>query len=199
MLDAGCGEGYYLGHVRERLAAEAGLAGQPPDCTGFDVSRDAVRLAAKRYGDCFFAVADVWASLPVADASVAVLLNIFAPRNPNDFGRMVAPRGRLIVAIPGRDHLREVRQRAPLLAIQDAKRERVAHDLAPWFALEMARPMVYEMALDGEALADLVQMTPAARQVTPQAPQELAQWRQIDILLAHASFEVLLFRRLPPA
>ena len=57
VLDAGCGEGMYLRRTADALAA-AGKQSQP---FGIDVSKLAVRLAAKRSGHLSLAVASTYA------------------------------------------------------------------------------------------------------------------------------------------
>lgn len=57
LLDAGCGEGMYLRRTADALAA----AGRSSQAYGIDVSKLAVRLAAKRAGHHSFAVASTYA------------------------------------------------------------------------------------------------------------------------------------------
>ena len=68
-VDIGCGEGYYT----------AGLAGD--ELIGLDLSRAGIRLAARRYKNATFAVANAMA-LPVANASVDLAVSVFAPVIP---------------------------------------------------------------------------------------------------------------------
>ena len=96
-LDAGAGTGYYL----EGLAAA--VPGLFP--VALDVSKIALRRAARRLPGGIGIVWDVWRPLPVADASVDVLLNVFAPRNAPEFVRVLAPGGRLVVVTPRPGHL----------------------------------------------------------------------------------------------
>ncbi len=53
ILDAGCGEGMYLGRVRDTLQG----AGKNCEAFGVDVSKTAIRMAAKRHREASFAVA----------------------------------------------------------------------------------------------------------------------------------------------
>ena len=57
LLDAGCGEGMYLRSTVDALAA----AGKRSRAFGIDVSKLAVRLAAKRAGHLSLAVASTYA------------------------------------------------------------------------------------------------------------------------------------------
>src|SRR5450755_1297199 len=75
ILDAGCGEGYYLGRLQQSLAD------RPLQCVGLDISKEAIRLAARRYKQACFVVANLKERLVLADGVLHMILNIFAPRN----------------------------------------------------------------------------------------------------------------------
>jgi 23S rRNA (guanine745-N1)-methyltransferase len=159
LLDAGCGEGYYTGRLYDALAERMTCGVR---CYGLDVAKAAVRLAAKSYPCVCFVVADVWQPLPIATASIDLLLNVFAPRNPAEFARVVKPGGLLLAAIPGPRHLAEL----PILTMEDHKRERIVARLAPDFTLKETRTLDYEMALDSTDAHNLLAMTPHNRRVT---------------------------------
>ena len=165
VLDVGCGPGYYLGRLQDRLRDCGGRF----DFYGIDIARDAARLAARRYRDIQFVVADSQGRVPLADRSVRLLLDVFAPRNPAEFARVVAPGGLLLVAIPRPDHLVELRAGADLLAIEEQKQERVIERFARAFELARTTEVAYEIEPGDEDLADLVLMTPNARHLTPSA------------------------------
>jgi 23S rRNA (guanine745-N1)-methyltransferase len=165
VLDVGCGPGYYLGRLHVQLRHHGALF----DFYGIDIARDAARLAARRYRDIQFVVADSQGRVPLADRSVRLLLDIFAPRNAAEFARVVAPGGLLLVAIPRPDHLAELRAGADLLAIEEQKQERVIERFARAFELARTTEVAYEIEPGDEDLADLVLMTPNARHLTPSA------------------------------
>ena len=95
VLDAGCGEGTYL----SRAASASGAEGW-----GIDISKVAVRLAAKRYDSCRFAVASSY-RLPFADESFDALIDVFSPRPFDELLRVLRPGGVAVVVTPGADHL----------------------------------------------------------------------------------------------
>ncbi|MDQ3699399.1 MAG: methyltransferase domain-containing protein, partial [Chloroflexota bacterium] len=113
ILDVGCGEGYYLRRLRQHLAPSLGHT--PLHTFGVDVAKAGVSLAARRDAGGRFVVADGTVRLPFATRSMQVLLSVFAPRSATEFGRVLAPGGLLLVAIPMPDHLREARAVVPLL------------------------------------------------------------------------------------
>ncbi len=100
VLDAGCGEGFYLGN----LAARTGC-----DAHGVDISTAAVDLAAKRYPTCKWIVANADRFVPYVDRAFSMILSITARRNTPEFRRVLRPGGRLLVAVPAPDDLAELR------------------------------------------------------------------------------------------
>ena len=104
VLDAGSGTGHHI----------ARIAAQMPGSTislGLDISKDAVRQAARRWPTPAFAVTDLWGEWPVHDAAADLVINIFAPKNFPEMRRVLRPGGWLAVAYPGPDHLIELRDR----------------------------------------------------------------------------------------
>jgi 23S rRNA (guanine745-N1)-methyltransferase len=166
LLDAGCGEGYYIAALQRELAA----TGTPHHCYGADVAKDGVRLAAKRYPDISFIVADIWKGLPFASGSLHALLNIFAPRNAAEFGRILVPGGLLLIVIPGPRHLEELRSALDLLGIEPQKEQHIVEQLAGSFVLRQRESLDYQLTLDPQAIADLITMTPNYRHRAPDAP-----------------------------
>ncbi|MBQ3952838.1 MAG: methyltransferase, partial [Ruminococcus sp.] len=75
---------------------------------GFDISKNMVRLAAKRRCATFF-VANI-ASIPIRDESVRFAFHLFAPFHATEFGRVLQRDGVLLTAIPGKDHLYGLKQ-----------------------------------------------------------------------------------------
>ena len=100
ILDAGCGEGYYTAGLWEAL-------GRPP-LAGMDMSKQSVRLAARRVPEGEFAVASAY-HLPLADASVGLVLNCFSPLALDEFRRVLRPGGRMIYVVPGAEHLYQMK------------------------------------------------------------------------------------------
>lgn len=158
IVDVGCGEGYYIGGL-ERVAASTTRGGG--DCfLGLDVSKEALRLAARTYTGVRFFVNDVKQKLSLADDSVDLLLNIFAPRNPGEFGRVIRRGGVLIVVIPSDDHLKELRAELPLLGVEPDKLERTVRQLRGAFHLVGEEELEYPAEMATDDIVDLLRMTP---------------------------------------
>ena len=81
VLDAGCGEGYYLSQL-----------GWVPERWGIDISRDAVRYAAARDRSAHWLTATA-AHLPFADGGFDCVLSMFALTAGAEFFRVLRPGG----------------------------------------------------------------------------------------------------------
>ncbi len=99
VLDICCGEGYYTSALGENPKLEV---------YGFDISREMVRLAAKRGRGTYF-VANM-AAIPVAAESMDFATHLFAPFNEEAFCRVLKKGGRLYTVIPGKKHLWGLKQ-----------------------------------------------------------------------------------------
>ena len=100
LLDAGCGEGFYTAAVKHALEENGHIC----HAGGVDISKEAVAAAARRDRSLTLAVAGINA-LPVPDESIDLLLNIFAPEDEREFGRVLRPGGLLMKAVPRERHL----------------------------------------------------------------------------------------------
>lgn len=105
VLDSGCGEGWYTAGLFQALSG----AGHIPRIAGVDLSKAALRRAAKRAPEAEFAVASAY-RLPVPDASADVLVNIFSPLAADEFARVLCPGGLFCYAVPSAKHLWEMKQ-----------------------------------------------------------------------------------------
>jgi hypothetical protein len=188
IAEVGCGEGYYVGRLQRHLDGQLGQRNLR--YFGLDISKEAARLAAKRYREVCFFVADAKKKILLAGGSVRVLLNVFAPRNVVEFDRIAAQDGMLLIAIPAPDHLIELRSELGLLDIEANKRQRVVEQLAGAFKLAGEQSIAYEMQLGGQELVDLVQMTPNYWHV---ARERLDSIKTLERIRTRASFVLIKF------
>jgi len=95
VLDAGCGEGYYLTQLQARL----------PDTefAGLDISKDAVRFAAVRNKQALWLAATA-AAIPFPDSSFDGVLSMFALTVEQEFARILTPHGWYLQVIAGPEH-----------------------------------------------------------------------------------------------
>ena len=157
VLEVGCGEGYYIGTIADQLR---GVAGLQTTFVGVDLSKAATRLAAKRYRDVTFLVSNIHRRIYLQSHSVSVLLDIFAPRNPAEFARVLEPDGCALIVIPSESHLGNLRAKLQLLDIQQNKEEQVLKQFSDAFRLEDRLELRYSIELPAGAVKDLVMMGP---------------------------------------
>ncbi|WP_369371812.1 putative RNA methyltransferase [Promicromonospora sp. Populi] len=159
VVDVGCGTGYYLAGVLDALPDAVGL--------GLDTSAHALRVAAKVHPRAAAATWDVFRPFPIASEQVDVVLDVFAPRNPAEFHRVLRPGGVLVVVRPFGGHLAELRRQVTQMVTVDPDKERRLHDaLDPYFEAASTQEVEYTTPLTRQEAVDLVLMTPSARHVT---------------------------------
>ena len=105
LVDSGCGEGYYTAGLYQALV----LAGHAPAVAGVDLSKYALRRAAKRLPQGEFALASVY-RLPLSDSSADLLTNLFSPLAAEEFARVVRPGGWFCYAVPSSRHLWQMKE-----------------------------------------------------------------------------------------
>ena len=153
VAEVGCGEGYYIGNIAASVGPAAAFLGT-------DLSKPAVKLAARRYPDVLFFVSDVHRRLYVPDATLDVLLDVFAPRNAAEFARVLRPDAAALVVLPSEKHLASARAELGLLEIEAQKERRVLESLAEDFTVVDRQQIEYALELPASAVADLVGMGP---------------------------------------
>ena len=141
VLDAGCGDGFYLGS----LARERGLKAH-----GIDISIPALDAAARRYRDCQWIVANADLFLPYSDESFSKVISITARMNPGEFRRVLQRDGRLLIAVPAPDDLQELRGKGRDRA------ERTIADFDHDFELVEQRRVTTSAQLEKSAVEDVL-------------------------------------------
>ncbi|MFE7874648.1 putative RNA methyltransferase [Micromonospora humida] len=159
VVEAGAGTGRHLAAVLSAWPDAVGLA--------LDVAKPALRRAARAHPRAAAALADTWQRLPLADRSVAVLLDVFAPRNGDEFHRVLHPAGILLVVTPTDAHLAELVDVLGLLRVDPAKADRVADSLAGRFTPKHTAVHTARLTLDRAEVATLVGMGPSAWHTDP--------------------------------
>jgi 23S rRNA (guanine745-N1)-methyltransferase len=192
VLDAGCGEGYYLGRLWHVLEEQAGDDKHESSCLGVDISKDAIRMAARQYPGIDFVVANLKEPLVVRGQTLHFLLNIFAPRNAVEFARVLVPGGWLLVVIPAPEHLRHLRDTLQLLQIEDQKQQHVLEQFEADFSLEQTIEVRNALHLRGEEIVEVVMMTPNYWHMEEEKRQALAAMEEIE---TEAVFSCLLFKQ----
>jgi 23S rRNA (guanine745-N1)-methyltransferase len=160
VLDAGAGTGHYLRAVLEQSPGTVGLA--------LDISKHAARRAARAHPRIGAVVADVWRPLPVRDATVDAIINVFAPRNAPEFHRVLKPGATLYSITPSSHHLGTLVPALGLLTVDDQKDQRIDAALAGHFTHETRESLETEALMSRADVATLAGMGPSAHHISPE-------------------------------
>ena len=154
VADAGAGTGHYLAAALDRGLPATGIA--------LDVSKHALKRAARAHPRIGAVVADVWRPLPVRDGAADVVLNVFAPRNAAEFARILRPGGHLVVVTPAAGHLHPLVERLGLLSVDEDKERRLDDTLGGRFIRVAQDLQKFDLDLGHKAVEAVVGMGPSA-------------------------------------
>ena len=180
ILDIGCGEGFYSRKLQERH----------PDKTfyAFDISKDSVQIAAKsepNWAVNWF-VGDL-ARLPIKDASMDILLDIFSPANYGEFRRVLSKDGILIKVIPTKNHLKEIRQKVQdQLTNKDYSNQDIKNHFQEHFTILSSKTASLTKPITAEQLQALLSMTPLLFHID----QSKIDWSQLTEITIEAEILV---------
>lgn len=197
IVDAGTGTGYYLQHVLAEFDEGHGETQDPgmaPTVTavGMDISKFALRRAARRNPAALNIVWDLWRELPLGAGTADVVLVVFAPRNASEFARILKPGGTLIVVTPLASHLAEIAQEAGLLGIQEDKEAALKHSLEDHFTPAGSRELLVPLRLGPADIGNVALMGPAGHHLDEvELGERLAQLP--DTTEATAAFRISTF------
>lgn len=185
LLDAGCGEGTYT----ERILSSVQACSKNVDIIGIDISKDAVAYAAKRSRAFRLAVASS-SALPVPDASLDCVVNIFSPLISAEFLRVLKPGGLLLRIIPLERHLWELKE-----LIYDTPYENDVPDpQLEGFKLAGSWDVLYRIQLpSNEDIMNLFRMTPYYYKTGKNDQEKAMAANELDVRL---QFRILLYHKL---
>lgn len=170
VVDAGCGEGYYTNRIAR--------TGKYAVC-GFDLSRDAVDVAAKaarrEQNGARYAVASVF-ELPLFDASADAVVNIFAPCAEAEFCRVLKTGGVMVLMGAGERHLLGLKRALYDETYENAERA----DLPKNMRLAEHLTVRGEITVQGaEQIDHLFSMTPYYWRTSPADRQKLEALQEL--------------------
>ena len=180
ILDIGCGEGFYSRKLQESHSEKTFYA--------FDISKDSVQIAAKsepNWAVNWF-VGDL-ARLPIKDASMDILLDIFSPANYGEFRRVLSKDGILIKVIPTENHLKEIRQKVQnQLTNKDYSNQDIKNHFQEHFTILSSQTASLTKTITAEQLQALLSMTPLLFHVD----QTKIDWSQLTEITIEAEILV---------
>jgi len=190
VLDAGCGEGFYLQRLKAALA-QGSAARLAIDYHGVDVSKFAVRQATQRDRAMAWFVASI-NDLPFLDASLDLVLSVFSPANIPEFARILKESGSLVFVSPGPRHLNGLRK-----IIYPITREHAAPAITEkaqeLFAPAAVSRITYPLELEGnQVIMDLLAMTPYYWNIDRETKAKVAALGRLQL---DVDVEIRVFRK----
>lgn len=180
LLDIGCGEGYYTDAFCAAVDGGAVCA--------FDISKEGIRLAAKRRTGAHLCVASAY-SMPYADSAFDTVTNLFSPLCPEEILRTLKRGGHFLMAIPEREHLFGLKC---VLYDTPYKNEPTDYLIDGLTFLESER-LTYTIDLaDQEQIAALFQMTPYAYRTPREGRERLSALTKLSTTV---DFRILVYRK----
>ena len=180
VLDIGCGEGFYSRKLQENHSDKTFYA--------FDISKDSIQIAAKsepNWAVNWF-VGDL-ARLPIKDASMDILLDIFSPANYGEFRRVLSKDGILIKVIPTENHLKEIRQMVQdQLTNKDYSNQNIKNHFQEHFTILSNQTASLTKTITAEQLQALLSMTPLLFHID----QSKIDWSQMTEITIEAEILV---------
>lgn len=144
VFDAGCGDGSFTKALQGKTTV------------GLDLSKDAIRLAARGGGPVLWMVGDL-TRIPLQNDSVDVILNLFSPAHYAEFSRVLKKDGLLLKLVPQSGYLREIRALAGLGVYSN---DAVVSHLAEQFRLRDRIRLTRTFPLTEAQARDFLVMTP---------------------------------------
>ena len=180
VLDIGCGEGFYSRKLQEAHHDKSFYA--------FDISKYSVQIAAKsepNWAVNWF-VGDL-ARLPIKDASMDILLDIFSPANYGEFRRVLSQNGILIKVVPTKNHLKEIRKTVQeQLTKKDYSNQDIKEHFQEHFSIQSSQIASLTKPITAEQRQALLSMTPLLFHVD----QSKIDWTQLTEITIEAEILV---------
>ena len=174
ILDVGCGEGTHIGTISRERQIEA---------HGMDLSTAAIDLAARRYPEVTWIIANADRFLPYADGSFDVALSIDARLPPAELRRILRPAGRLLVAVPAPDDLVELRAAVLGRGVLRDRLARVSSVLSGHFELEHRRTIRRTVRLGPDTARDALAATYRGSRTS--RVERIEALSALDVTLSH--------------
>jgi 23S rRNA (guanine745-N1)-methyltransferase len=158
ILDAGCGEGYFLSRLKEaiyRKELNYNLNNEF-EFFGVDISKAAVTYAAKRDKQINFIVGSNF-NLPIMPKSIDIIIRNFAPSDEAELKRVLKDNGKLVVVTPGIQHLYGLKE----ILYVNARKHEEKETTFEGFKLIEHTEVKYNIHVEGEEdVKSLITMTP---------------------------------------
>ena len=179
LTDACCGEGYYSGYIKKNTSLDLSVS-------GFDLSKAAVKLAAKAYPEGLFYAANI-SAIPQKTSSADILLHSFAPVHNGEFSRILKKDGVLIDVIPSKRHLWQLKEVLYEKPYENDEKSTVGEP----FRLVESITVSETVTLDKNGVKNVLFMTPYAYKTAETAEKKLLE---LDSLTTEVGFVINIYK-----
>lgn len=172
LIDLGCGEGHYMQELRNGSSkASADLK-----LLGIDISKFAVRLAAKRKMDARLVVDSAF-NIPLFENRIDTAISVFSPISSAETARILKPNGTLIMVGPGEQHLSGLTE---LIYDKTVPHAGNPLDSAAQFTLQESIEIKGDISVKGSDILDLLTMTPYYWHSRPEQQEMLTKRENLE-------------------
>ncbi len=191
ILDAGCGEGYYLRKIRDKYV-EKDI--RFDNLIGIDLAKEACSIAARnekeqnKTSKIQYAVAGIF-DMPVADEGVECVLSVFAPVPDKEAFRVLKDGGIMIVVSPGEKHLEGLKT-AVYDNIYDNEIDKKEY---PGFVFIGREYVSDTINVDGDNIINLFRMTPYYWKTSEKDAEKLLK---LDSLTTKIEFIITFYKKI---
>ncbi len=184
LLDSGCGEGYYTRGFSDIIKEN-----KESEIYGIDVSKEALRLAAKLCPEVQFAVSSAYC-LPFENESLDIITTVFAPMAVSEFQRTLKQKGYFINAIPLEKHLYGLKK----AVYKNPYFNKPENTELNGFELVKSAEVKKELTITGtEDIKNLFMMTPYYYKTSAEDQDKL---EKLDRLITETEFLILVYRKI---
>ncbi|REG86472.1 putative RNA methyltransferase [Marinomonas pollencensis] len=180
VLDAGCGEGYYLHHLLNEFSQRDVLL----QGIGLDISKWAVTAASKRTKNATWIVGSN-AGLPMPDKCLDLVLCLFGFPVFSEFYRTLSDQGYMLLVESGEEHLLELRE----ILYPSIHAYKATHsDGIEGFTLVAESSLHYPFKLNSQdEIHQLLCMTPHIHKASYEGKEAVKELNEISVT-AHVKF-----------
>ena len=176
LADIGCGEGYYTERLHQSLTDHL----VEHHIYGVDISKDALRRAAKRSKSIHWLVAS-GGQLPFLPQQLDIIISLFTILMPQGFSKVLKPNAPVVLINTGADHLIELRE----IIYENVKSKVLDPNVtmqAHGYHLSAEQRLKYKTKLNSsEQIIDLLQMTPHWWRIQPSALAKIKALNELEI------------------
>lgn len=190
ILDAGCGEGYYISNLKNSfLEGNNDSINININFYGTDISKNAIIHAAKRNRNINLSVASSF-DLPIISNILDCVIRNFAPGDDREFYRVLKEDGILVIATPGVEHLLGLKE----ILYEIPRKNEIKENIPEGFKHIRNKKIRYSISLDNpEDITNLISMTPYYWSITDSMRGRIGE---ITELKTELDFNIDVFKKI---